>query len=169
MKRRRIARASIAAFCLVAAAWGGDDPSAPYRMHLGVGHMPALSAHLRRPLTPSGTSLLGLVSRLAPVVVSGNAAVVISSETRPLPAVTLTEVLATSDVPGGVVNILTGFKSELTPWLAGSGANCRVDSTPSSQSSMPDALESQLGLELVPATTEVPAIAIDEILRPHPQ
>jgi acyl-CoA reductase-like NAD-dependent aldehyde dehydrogenase len=62
--------------------------------------------------------LLGLVSRLAPAVVGGNCAVVVASETRPLPAVTLTEVLATSDVPGGVVNVLTGIRSELAPWLA---------------------------------------------------
>ena len=54
----------------------------------------------------------------APAIVSGNAAVVISSETRPLPAVTLTEVLATSDVPGGVVNLITGLRRELVGHLA---------------------------------------------------
>ncbi len=70
-------------------------------------------------IAPEDSSLLGLVSRLAPVVVSGNAAVVISSETRPLPAVTLTEVLATSDVPGGVVNLITGLRGELVRHLAG--------------------------------------------------
>jgi acyl-CoA reductase-like NAD-dependent aldehyde dehydrogenase len=64
------------------------------------------------------SSLLGLVSRLAPVIVSGNAAVVIASEGRPLPAVTLTEVLATSDVPGGVVNLITGLRRELVGHLA---------------------------------------------------
>ena len=64
------------------------------------------------------SSLLGLVSRLAPVVVSGNTTVIVASETRPLPAVTLAEVLATSDVPGGVVNLLTGLKHELLPILA---------------------------------------------------
>ncbi len=69
-------------------------------------------------VAPDDSSLLGLVSRLAPVVVSGNTAVVLSSETRPLPAVTLTEVLATSDVPGGVINLITGYKRELVPWLA---------------------------------------------------
>jgi acyl-CoA reductase-like NAD-dependent aldehyde dehydrogenase len=63
--------------------------------------------------------LLGLVSRLAPAVVGGCAAVVIASEHRPLAAVTLAEVLATSDVPGGVVNVLTGRKRELAPVLAG--------------------------------------------------
>ena len=70
-------------------------------------------------VAPPDQSLLGLVSRLAPAIVSGNTAVVIASETAPLPAVSLGEVLATSDVPGGVVNILTGFTSELVPWLAG--------------------------------------------------
>lgn len=70
-------------------------------------------------IAPEESSLLGLVSRLAPVVVSGNAAVVISSERRPLPAVTLTEVLATSDVPGGVVNLITGLRGELVRHLAG--------------------------------------------------
>jgi acyl-CoA reductase-like NAD-dependent aldehyde dehydrogenase len=64
-------------------------------------------------------SLLGLVSRLAPAIVSGNTAVVIASERSPLPAVSLSEVLATSDVPGGVVNVLTGVTAELVPWLAG--------------------------------------------------
>jgi acyl-CoA reductase-like NAD-dependent aldehyde dehydrogenase len=70
-------------------------------------------------VAPETSSLLGLVSRLAPPLVAGNAVVVIASETRPLPAVTLTEVLATSDVPGGVVNVLTGLKTELVPVLAG--------------------------------------------------
>lgn len=70
-------------------------------------------------VAPKEQSLLGLVSRLAPAIVSGNTVVVIGSETAPLPAVSLGEVLATSDVPGGVVNILTGLTAELVPWLAG--------------------------------------------------
>jgi acyl-CoA reductase-like NAD-dependent aldehyde dehydrogenase len=65
------------------------------------------------------SSLLGLVSRLAPVIVSGNSTVVLTSESRPLPAITLAEVLATSDVPGGVVNVITGLRRELVPHLAG--------------------------------------------------
>jgi acyl-CoA reductase-like NAD-dependent aldehyde dehydrogenase len=69
-------------------------------------------------LAPQGSSLLGLVSVLAPVIVTGNTAVVVSSFERPLPAVTLSEVLATSDVPGGVVNLLTGDAATLGPWLA---------------------------------------------------
>ena len=70
-------------------------------------------------LAPPASSLLGLVSVLAPVVVTGNTAVVVASEGRPLPAVDLSEVLATSDVPPGVVNILTGRLDELAPVLAG--------------------------------------------------
>jgi acyl-CoA reductase-like NAD-dependent aldehyde dehydrogenase len=70
-------------------------------------------------VAPGDQSLLGLVSRVAPAIVSGNAAVVIASESSPLPAVSLGEVLATSDVPGGVVNVLTGQTAELIPWLAG--------------------------------------------------
>jgi acyl-CoA reductase-like NAD-dependent aldehyde dehydrogenase len=70
-------------------------------------------------VAPETSSLLGLVSRLAPPLVAGNSVVVLASETRPLPAVTLGEVLATSDVPGGVVNLVTGWKKELVPWLAG--------------------------------------------------
>src|SRR4029453_5454682 len=64
------------------------------------------------------SSLLGLVSVLAPVIVTGNTAVVVASETAPLPAITLAEVLATSDLPGGVVNLLTGPPAEVAPWLA---------------------------------------------------
>ncbi len=69
-------------------------------------------------VAPEHQSLLGLVSRLAPAIVGGNTTVVLASERSPLPAVSLAEVLATSDVPGGVVNILTGHTVELVPWLA---------------------------------------------------
>jgi acyl-CoA reductase-like NAD-dependent aldehyde dehydrogenase len=69
-------------------------------------------------VAPETSSLLGLVSRLAPPLVSGNAVVLLASESRPLPAITLTEVLATSDVPNGVVNVLTGRRKELVPVLA---------------------------------------------------
>ena len=70
-------------------------------------------------VAPQDQSLLGLVSRLAPAIVSGNTVVAIASERAPIPAVSLSEVLATSDVPGGVVNVLTGRVEELVPWLAG--------------------------------------------------
>jgi acyl-CoA reductase-like NAD-dependent aldehyde dehydrogenase len=69
-------------------------------------------------LAPPDSSLLGLVSVVAPVIVTGNVCVVLASETRPLPAITLGEVLATSDLPGGVVNLLTGSLTEMAPWLA---------------------------------------------------
>jgi acyl-CoA reductase-like NAD-dependent aldehyde dehydrogenase len=69
-------------------------------------------------LAPQESALLGLVSVLAPVVATGNTAVVVTSQRRPLPAVTLCEVLATADLPGGVVNLLTGVTAELAPWLA---------------------------------------------------
>jgi hypothetical protein len=69
-------------------------------------------------LAPGSPGLLGLVSVLAPVIATGNTAVVVASEAAPLPAITLAEVLATSDVPGGVVNILTGRLGELAPVLA---------------------------------------------------
>jgi acyl-CoA reductase-like NAD-dependent aldehyde dehydrogenase len=69
-------------------------------------------------LAPQDSSLLGLVSVLAPVLVTGNTAVLVTSQDRPLPAASVGEVLATSDLPGGVVNILTGITAELAPWLA---------------------------------------------------
>jgi len=66
-----------------------------------------------------GSSLLGLVAVIAPAILSGNTVVVVASERSPLGAISLAEVLATSDVPGGVVNILTGSPAEIAPWLAG--------------------------------------------------
>ncbi len=69
-------------------------------------------------VAPETSSLLGLISRLAPALAAGDTTVVLASESRPLPAVTLTEVLATSDLPGGVVNLVTGRRRELVPILA---------------------------------------------------
>ena len=66
----------------------------------------------------SKSSLLGLVRTIAPIIAGGNTCVAVASERRPLPAITLAEVLATSDLPAGVVNILTGSQKELVPWLA---------------------------------------------------
>ncbi|MFD5250297.1 aldehyde dehydrogenase family protein [Amycolatopsis sp. NPDC058340] len=80
-------------------------------------------------LAPQQSSLLGLVSVLAPVLATGSTAVVVSSADRPLPAITLSEVLATSDLPGGVANILTGRASELGPWLASHGDVNALDPT----------------------------------------
>ena len=70
-------------------------------------------------LAPSEPPLDGLVARLVPPLVGGNVVVAVASQEHPLAAVELAEALATSDVPGGVVNILTGFRDELAPWLAG--------------------------------------------------
>ena len=69
-------------------------------------------------------SLLGAVRTLAPALAGGNSAILIASESFPLPAITLGEVIATSDVPGGVVNILTGKASELLPWI---GSHMEID------------------------------------------
>ncbi|NNM46462.1 aldehyde dehydrogenase family protein [Knoellia koreensis] len=69
-------------------------------------------------LAPQRSSLLGLVSVIAPAIVSGNTTVVLTSELRPLPAITFSEALATSDVPGGVVNLITGRTAEVAPWIA---------------------------------------------------
>ncbi|MFS0733438.1 aldehyde dehydrogenase family protein [Microbacterium sp. 1P10UB] len=69
-------------------------------------------------IAPQDSSLLGLVSAVAPPLVTGNTVVVVASERYPLSAISLAEVLATSDVPGGVVNVLTGSPAEIAPWLA---------------------------------------------------
>jgi acyl-CoA reductase-like NAD-dependent aldehyde dehydrogenase len=69
-------------------------------------------------VAPQKSSLLGLVSVLAPALVSGNTVVVVASQAAPLSAISLSEVLATSDVPGGVINVLTGSPAEIAPWLA---------------------------------------------------
>ena len=70
-------------------------------------------------LAPDEPALAGVVSRLAPAIVGGNAVVAVASESHPLAAIELAEALATADVPGGVVNIVTGLRDELAPWLAG--------------------------------------------------
>jgi acyl-CoA reductase-like NAD-dependent aldehyde dehydrogenase len=70
-------------------------------------------------LAPAEPALDGLVSRLLPALVGGNVVVAVASEQHPLAAIELAEALATSDLPGGAVNILTGFRDELAPWLAG--------------------------------------------------
>ncbi|HEY8869071.1 MAG TPA: aldehyde dehydrogenase family protein [Candidatus Limnocylindrales bacterium] len=92
-------------------------------------------------VAPETSSLLGLISRLAPPLVTGNAVVVVASESRPLPAVTLAEVLATSDVPAGVVNILTGLRRELVPVLA---AHADVDALDAW--GVPDAMRTDVDL-----------------------
>ena len=69
-------------------------------------------------VAPQGQSILGLTSVIAPIITTGNTCIVMPSPVHPIPAITLAECLATSDVPGGVVNILTGAPAEVMPWLA---------------------------------------------------
>ena len=69
-------------------------------------------------LAPDDTGLLGLISNIAPAIAGGNTCIVLASESKPLSAVSFAEVLHASDVPGGVVNILTGFRAELTEFFA---------------------------------------------------
>ncbi len=90
-------------------------------------------------LAPQQSSLLGLISVVAPVIASGNTAVVVTSQDRPLPAITLSEVLATSDLPGGVVNLLTGRTAEIAPWLASHADVNALDLT-----GAPDAIRADL-------------------------
>jgi acyl-CoA reductase-like NAD-dependent aldehyde dehydrogenase len=100
-------------------------------------------------VAPQESSLLGFVSVVAPALATGNAVVVIAAVDRPLPAVSLAEALATSDLPGGVLNLLTGSVGELAPWLASHrDVNC-------------------LDLTGVPATDRVPLIeaAADNVKR----
>jgi acyl-CoA reductase-like NAD-dependent aldehyde dehydrogenase len=73
---------------------------------------------------PSKQSLLGLVQAIAPALAGGNTVIAVASQKYPLPAITLSEVLGTSDVPGGVVNILTGSSTELAPWV---GSHMDID------------------------------------------
>jgi acyl-CoA reductase-like NAD-dependent aldehyde dehydrogenase len=89
-------------------------------------------------IAPAASSLLGFVSVVMPVVATGNTVIVLASEHRPLPAVTLSEVLATSDLPGGVVNILTGRVAEIAPWLASHADVNGLDLTGASLDLWPD-------------------------------
>ncbi|MBP8822983.1 MAG: aldehyde dehydrogenase family protein [Flavobacteriales bacterium] len=87
-------------------------------------------------MCPGNSGLIGLVSVVAPIIAGGNTAVVVASEAHPLPAVTFAEVLATSDLPGGVVNLLTGFRSELLkPLVTHMDVNAVVCATPSVEES----------------------------------
>jgi hypothetical protein len=97
----------------IATVYGGANPVAGPYFNLSAPE-PTGVVGIVAPADP----LLGLVSVLAPAIVTGNTAVVLASEQNPLPAITLAEVLATSDLPGGVVNLLTGKAAETAPWLA---------------------------------------------------
>jgi acyl-CoA reductase-like NAD-dependent aldehyde dehydrogenase len=98
----------------IAQVVGGTNPVAAPYFNFSVPEPTGVVAVL----APQGSSLLGLVSVVAPVIVTGNTCVVAASGDRPVPAVTLAEILATSDVPGGVVNLLTGSLADTAAWLA---------------------------------------------------
>jgi len=98
----------------VQAAGNGNPVSGPY-FNLSTPEPTGVVAVIA---PQSGASLLGLVGVVAPALVSGNTVVVIASEAAPLSAISLAEVFATSDVPGGVINVLTGSPAEMAPWLA---------------------------------------------------
>src|SRR5204863_5715970 len=69
-------------------------------------------------LSPEESGLIGLISTIAPTIAGGNTCIALASTSKPLSAVTLSEVLATSDLPGGVINLLTGQRAELIEWFA---------------------------------------------------
>lgn len=98
----------------VAAVLGSANPVAGPYFNFSVPRPTGVVAAI----APQSSSLLGLVSVLAPIVVTGNTVVAVASTARPLPAITLAEVLATSDLPAGVINLLTGSAAEIGPWLA---------------------------------------------------
>ena len=99
-------------------------------------------------IAPEKSSLLGLVEAIASVIVSGNSVIVIASETQPLAAVSLAEVLATSDVPAGVVNILTGSYKEIAPWLASHQDVNALDLTGVDKKSIAQELEKEAAINL---------------------
>lgn len=112
-----------------------------------------------------GTGLLGLVSVIAPALVSGNTVVVIANEAVPLPAISLAEVLSTSDVPGGVVNILTGSPAEIAPWLA---SHADVNALDLAGAGDLDWIDLQIAAadtlkRVLPPEAGVPAPAVDRI------
>jgi acyl-CoA reductase-like NAD-dependent aldehyde dehydrogenase len=107
------------------------------------------------PQSAKDGSLLGLVRVVAPALVAGNSVIVVADQTRPLSAISLGEVLATSDVPGGVVNILTGSPAEIAPWLASHADVNAIDLTGAEKLEWID-------LEIAAADT------LKRVLRPEP-
>ena len=137
----------------VQVAGTGNPVSGPY-FNLSVPEPTGVVA-IVAPQGGKGASLLGLVQVVAPALVAGNTVVVIADQQRPLSAISLGEVLATSDVPGGVVNILTGSPAEMTPWLASHADVNALDLTGAG------ALE-WVDLEIAAADT------LKRVLRPEP-
>ncbi|MEO5834779.1 MAG: aldehyde dehydrogenase family protein [Nakamurella sp.] len=109
----------------ISAVFGGANPVAGPFFAFSVPEPTGVVAAV----APHASSLLGLVSVLAPIICSGNTVVAVVSETRPLPAIVLGEIITTSDVPGGVVNLLTGSPAEVFPWLAAHGDVNALDLT----------------------------------------
>jgi acyl-CoA reductase-like NAD-dependent aldehyde dehydrogenase len=136
----------------------GNPVSGPY-FNISVpeptGVVAIVAPQKTRGATSPGTSLLGLTRVVAPALVAGNTVVVIADQTRPLSAISLAEVLATSDVPGGVVNILTGSPAEIAPWLASHADVNALDLTGA------DSLE-WVDLEIAAADT------LKRVIRPEP-
>lgn len=137
----------------VQVAGSGNPVSGPY-FNLSVPEPTGVVA-IVAPQATKGSPLLGLVRVVAPALVAGNTVVVIADQTRPLSAISLGEVLATSDVPGGVVNILTGSPAEIAPWLAAHSDVNALDLTGA------DGLE-WVDLEISAADT------LKRVLRPEP-
>lgn len=106
-------------------------------------------------IAPEDSPLLGLIEIIASIVVSGNTVIVIASETQPLPAVSLAEVIETSDVPGGVINILTGSYKEIAPWLASHQDVNALDLTGVDKKQIAADLEKEA------------AVNLKRVLRPH--
>jgi acyl-CoA reductase-like NAD-dependent aldehyde dehydrogenase len=109
----------------LAAVFGGANPVAGPYFSFSVPEPTGVVAAF----APPADSLLGLISAVLPIITGGNSVVVVASQERPLPAVTLAEVLATSDLPGGVVNVLTGDPAEVGPHLAAHGDVNALDLT----------------------------------------
>ncbi len=111
-------------------------------------------------VAPDDSPLLGLVSVVAPAIVTGNTVVVLAAENAPLPAVTLAEVLATSDVPGGVVNILTGRVTETGGWLASHADVNALDLTGVTDPALAAALE-QTAAQTLTRVRRPPGLPVD--------
>ncbi|CAN5203652.1 aldehyde dehydrogenase family protein [soil metagenome] len=148
----------------VQVAGSGNPVAGPY-FNLSVPEPTGVVAIIA-PQVATGASLLGLTAVLAPALTSGNTIVVVADQAHPLSAISLAEVLATSDVPGGVVNVLTGSPAEIAPWLASHADVNALDLTGA------DALE-WIDLEIAAADTlkrvvspepGVPARSLDRIL-----
>ncbi len=137
----------------ISAVFGGANPVAGPFFAFSVPEPTGVVAAV----APTESSLLGLVSVLAPIICSGNTVVVVASEQRPLPAVVLGEMMATADLPGGVVNILTGSPAEIFPWLAAHGDVNALDLTGAGQDQRTEwerAAAGTIKRVFVPSTTD---------------